>query len=69
MSRCTYTRNTPEGWEYGFIRIEDSGSKNETRHYVRTGLEATYEEAVRANGMALAGQPKVKPHIEPTYRN
>lgn len=69
MKDCSYTRNTSDGWEYGFIRIQDSGTKKETRHYVRVGISPTYEDALRANNMALEGQQKIHSHIEPTYRN
>lgn len=64
---CTFVRKNGDAWEYGVIRIDDFATTKEKRTHVVTGCSPTYEEALMANSMALEGQPKVRPNIEPQY--
>jgi hypothetical protein len=55
MSTCSFVRRVGSGYEYGTMRVTDSGTKKEARTYHPAGQAPSYEEALAANNMALAG--------------
>ena len=59
MTPCTYTRKVPQGYEFGYITLENTAMKNEKRTYVPLGIKATLDEALKANSMALEGLPRL----------
>lgn len=59
MTPCTYTRKVPQGYEFGYITLENTAMKNEKRTYVPLGIKPTIDEALIANQMALKGEPRL----------
>lgn len=68
MSKCTFVRRGRDGWEYGHIEVHDHGTSKEVRKHIVKGHADSMEEALTLNKMALEGQPKIRPHIEPSFR-
>lgn len=58
MAACNFVRKNCSGYEYGVIRLNNSGTKHETRIYEVQGKAATMDEALAANAMVLKGLPK-----------
>lgn len=52
---CNFVRKTCESWEFGFLEIENQGTKLEKRHYRVIGKAPSYEEACLANSMSTKG--------------
>lgn len=67
MSPCLYTRKVDSGYEYGHMHITDLGSKNEKRKHIAHGVSPTLDEALKANGMKLKGQPRIGVAIEAAF--
>ena len=59
MSPCKFVRKNTRGYEYGYVTINDVGSKNEKRDYIVVGETPDYVEALSKNTMALEGKKQV----------
>lgn len=57
-SNCNFVRKNCEGWEYGFIQVENHALPSEKRTHVVRGKAPTYEEALMANTMAQRGKDR-----------
>lgn len=66
---CTFARKAEksDGYEYGVIEVQNYATKGEVRKYIVKGVAPSMIEALAMNNMALEGQPKVRPNIEPQY--
>jgi hypothetical protein len=58
-SKCNFVRKNCEGWEFGFIQIDNYATPRETRTHVVVGKAPTYEDALAANAMAVRGKDRV----------
>lgn len=60
MNETKFARAAKKGgFEYGYIKIKNTGGANEERTHIVLGKAETMQEALRANGMALTGQPNI----------
>jgi hypothetical protein len=59
MNHCAYVRKQDGQYEFGHMKLEYSGEKKEKRERVALGVRATYEEALKANHMALKGMRRI----------
>lgn len=64
---CKFVRRNHAGYEYGHIIIHNRGAKHEKREPVVVGHAPSYEAALQANTMAMAGLPKIRPHVEKSW--
>ena len=59
MKHCTYARKHGHEFEFGYMTITDSGTKQEKREYIPQGTRPTLDEALAVNQMALKGKPRL----------
>lgn len=59
MNKITYARRVANEYEFGHMRINEPGTKQEKREYIPLGTRPTMEAALAANSMAVKGAPRM----------
>lgn len=59
MKPCKFIRKNTQGYEYGYMTVNDPGSKDEKREYIVVGEAPDYLDALSKNNMALEGKKQI----------